>query len=78
MVDQEVEVFDVSDITERAVKTGVEAFVVALPAGLVFSDAAVAIVTAKAAGFSACLAAASVVVNTVHQWSKSKKSKVQF
>lgn len=77
MVD-EVEVFDVSDIFERTVKTGLEAFVVALPAVLVFSDVEALIAVAGAAGLAAATAAVALVVNVVLQYARSKSSRVQL
>ena len=62
---------DIKDVLTRAFKTAVEVFVVALPAGLVFSDAAAAIVTAKAAGLSAAAAGAAVVLNAILAWAQS-------
>ena len=71
----ETEVFDVSDIVERAVKTGVEVGLVGLPIlAITEVDQAVLLAAAIAAGS----AAASVVLNAVLQWSRSRKSKVQL
>lgn len=74
----EVEVFDVSDIFERAAKTAIEAFVVALPASIVFTDVPALLDVAAAAAFGAATAAASVVLNAVLAYSRSRKSKVQL
>jgi hypothetical protein len=77
MVD-EVEVFDVSDIAERTVKTALEAFVIALPTAIVFTDLPALAATASAAAFGAATAGAAVVLNVVLQFSRSRKSKVQL
>lgn len=71
-------VFDVSDIFERAVKTAVEAFVVALPSALVFTDLSSLESAAVAGGFAAATAAASVVLNAVLSWAQSEDTEVQL
>ena len=76
MVDQEeVQVFDVSDITERAVKTAVEAGIAAVPF-VAFTDISYPVLVA--AGMAAGAAGVSVILNALKQWSQSKKSKVQL
>lgn len=70
-----VDVFDVSDIVERAVKTALEAGIGAVPFVLVTDVTKPALV---AAGIAAASAFASVVVNAVLQYARSKKSKVEF
>jgi hypothetical protein len=72
--DPEVEVFDLSDIAERAIKTGVEVGIVGLP---ILHIADVDQATLLAAAIAAGCAAASVVLTAVLQWSRAKKSRVQ-
>lgn len=74
----EVEVFDISDIAERAVKTALEAFCVALPAVIVFADIPALADVAAAGGLAAATGFASVVVNAVLAYARSKRSKVQL
>ena len=74
MVD-EVEVFDVSDIAERAIKTALEVGIAAIPFVLITDVSKPALV---AAGISAGSAFLSVVVNAVQQYARSKKSHVQL
>jgi predicted DsbA family dithiol-disulfide isomerase len=70
-----VEVFDVSDIVERAVKTALEVGIAAVPFVLITDVSKPALV---AAGISAGSAFLSVVVNAVQQYARSKKSHVQL
>jgi len=74
MVD-EVEVFDVSDITERAIKTALEVGIAAVPFVLITDVSKPALVAAGIAAGSAFL---SVVVNAVQQYARSKRSHVQL
>lgn len=75
---EDVEVFDVSDIVERAVKTGIEAGFVAVPVALFAAPGADYKSLAVAFAFAVGTAAASVVLNTVQQWARSRKSHVQL
>lgn len=77
MVD-EVQVFDVSDIFERAVKTALDVFIVALPASLVLNDVPVLADLAGAAGLAAASAFVSVLINAVQQYARSKSSEVKL
>jgi hypothetical protein len=75
---EETEVFDVSDITERAVKTAIEAGFVAVPVALFAAPGADYRALAVAFAFAAGTAAASVVLNAVQQWARSRSSHVQL
>lgn len=71
----DVEVFDLSDITERAVKTALEVGFASIPFVLVTDISKPALVSAGIAAGSAFL---SVVINAVQQYARSKKSHVQL
>jgi hypothetical protein len=71
-------VFDLSDIAERAIKTAVEAFIVALPVVIVISDLPGLVEAAAAGGIAAGSAAISVVLNKVLEWARSEDTEIQL
>ena len=77
MVD-EVEVFDVSDILERAVSTAVEVALVGLPALFVALKGPNARAALLAFGVAAGAAAVSVLKNAARDFFNARKARVQF
>ena len=71
----EVQVFDVSDIANRAFKTFLQAGLGSIPFVLITDVTQPALV---AAGIAAASAALAVVFNAVAQYAASKRSKVQL
>lgn len=72
----QTEVFDVSDIVERAAKTAAEVFIVNVPVFAALTDVQLPVLLAAASAAGA--AALSVVLNAVLQWSRSRKSRIQL
>lgn len=77
MVD-EVTVFDVSDILERAVSTAAEVAAVGLPALFVALKGPNARAALLAFGIAAGASALSVVKNAARDYFNAKKARVQF
>jgi hypothetical protein len=75
MADEEVQVFDVSDIVDRSVKTALQSFLGALPFALITDITKPALL---AAGVAAASAAVSVLYNVAAQYAASRKSRVQL
>lgn len=77
MVDEE-QVFDLSDIAERAVSTAAEVAAVGLPALFVALKGPNARAAVLAFGIAAGAAAVSVLKNAARDYFNAKKARVQF